>query len=136
MSCVYMRARPFRPARRCRWSALTITAHVNHPPRLQGDPDDLPGCEFVLTHTTHAVDRDGWEQQHYNVTAYGSTGVAFLARHQAGQVIVITSELDLPIVAHRIITVDGPLNPAASAAAPDNAVALQHTALGPVPHTS
>jgi hypothetical protein len=100
---------------------LTISGHVNHPPQLQGDPEDLPGCQFVLTHTTHAVDRDGWEQQHYNVIAYGSTGVAFLGRHRAGQVVVITGELDLQlqdtligplpaitVIAHRIITVDGP----------------------------
>jgi primosomal replication protein N len=128
---------------------LTISGHVNQPPRLQGHPEDLPGCEFVLTHTTQAVDRDGWEQQHYNVIAYGSTGVAFLARHRHGQVVVITGELDLQlqdtligtlpqvsIVAHRIITVDGPLNPAATAAAPDSTVELAHTALGPVPQTT
>ncbi len=38
------------------------------------------------------------------------------------------------IIAHRIITVDGPLNPTASAAAPDTHVQqLQQTAIGPVP---
>jgi len=127
---------------------LTISGHVNQPPVLQGDPDDLPACTFVLTHTTHAYAREGWEQQHYNVTAYGKIGVAFAARHQVGQVVVITGELDLQlrdtligplpyvsIIAHRIITVDGPLNPAACAAAPDTQVELQQTAIGPVPHT-
>jgi primosomal replication protein N len=128
---------------------LTISGHVNEAPRLQGDPDDLPACTFVLTHTTHAYDRNGWEQQHYNVTAYGQIAAAFADRHQPGQVIVITGELDLQlrdtligalphvsIVAHRIITVDGPLNPAASAAAPDSTVELQQTAIGPVPLTA
>jgi primosomal replication protein N len=126
---------------------LTISGHVNQPPVLQGDPDDLPACTFVLTHTTHAYDRQGWEQQHYTIVAYGRIGVAFADRHKAGQVVVVTGELDLQlrdtligplprvsIVAHRIITVDGPLNPAASAAAPDQPVELQHTVIGPVPH--
>jgi hypothetical protein len=74
--------------------------------------------------------------------------VAFAKRHQPGQVVVITGELDLQlqdtligplpaisIVAHQIITVDGALNAAATAAAPDTIVELAHTAIGPVPHT-
>jgi hypothetical protein len=100
-----------------------------------------------LTHTTHAWWRNGWEQHHYDVTAHDRLAEAFANRHQTGQVVVITGELDLQlqdtligplpyisITAHRIITVDGPLNPAASAAAPDTTVELQQTALGPVPH--
>jgi hypothetical protein len=39
------------------------------------------------------------------------------------------------MVANRIITVDGPLNRAASAGAPETDVELQQTAVGPVPHT-
>jgi hypothetical protein len=129
---------------------LTISGHVAQPPRLHGNPDDPddPIYEFVLSHTTHAYDRGGWEQHHYNVTAYGKIGEAFANRHQPGQVIVITGELDLQlqdtligtlphvsIVANRIITVDGPLNRAASAGAPETDVELQQTAVGPVPHT-
>jgi primosomal replication protein N len=128
---------------------LTISGHVNAAPRLQGDPDELLICEFVLTHTTHAYDRHGWEQQHYNVTAYGPIAQAFADRHQAGQVIVITGALDLQlrdtligplpyvsITAQRIITVDGTLNPAAHSAAPTiHDIELQQTAIGPVPHT-
>ena len=81
-----------------------------------------------------------------NVVAYGRIAEAFARRHQSGQVVVITGELDLQlrdtligplpyvsIVAHHIITVDGPLNPAASAAAPDQPVELQQTVIGPVP---
>jgi hypothetical protein len=129
-------------------NGLTISGHVVQPPHLQGDPEDLPPCDFVLTHTTHAYDRMGWEQQHYNVIAYGRVGVAFAKRHQPGQVVVITGELDLQlqdtligplpaisIVAHSIVLVDGPLNAAATAAAPDAIVELAHTAIGPVPHT-
>jgi primosomal replication protein N len=101
---------------------LTISGHINHPPRLHGAPDDLPHCEFVLTHTTHVYDRHGWEQQHYNVIAHGRVGVAFAERHQPGQVLVITGELDphlrdtltgplpaITMIQHRIITIDGPL---------------------------
>jgi hypothetical protein len=41
---------------------------------------------------------------------------------------------DVSIIAHRIITVDGPLNPAASAAAPDDCdIELEQAALGPIP---
>jgi len=126
---------------------LTISGHVNQPPRLHGDPDLMSVCEFVLTHTTHAYDRKRWEQHHYNVTAYHKLGQAFANRHQPGQVVVITGQIELQlqdtligtlpavsIIAHRIITVDGPLNPAASAAAPDTQVEqLQQTAIGPVP---
>jgi hypothetical protein len=51
---------------------LTISGHVNQAPRLDDDTDVIAVCRFVLTHTTHAIDRrrPGWEQQHYNVTAY------------------------------------------------------------------
>jgi hypothetical protein len=62
-------------------NGLTISGHVIQPPHRQGDPDDLPPCDFVLTHTTHAYDRMGWEQQHYNVITYGRIGVAFAKRH-------------------------------------------------------
>ena len=41
----------------------------------------------------------------------------------------------ISIIAHRIVLVDGPLNAAATAAAPDAIVELAHTAIGPVPHT-
>jgi hypothetical protein len=69
-----------------------------------------------------------------------------LTAHQAGQVVVITGELDLQlhdtligplpaitIVAHQIITVDGPLNPAVSATAPHTDAEPRQTAIGPVP---
>jgi primosomal replication protein N len=129
---------------------LTISGHVTKTPLLHDDLDELPACSFVLTHTTHAVDqgRSGWEQQHYNVLAYNRIAETFTDRHQAGQVVIVTGELDLQIkdtligplpaitiIAHRIILIDGPLNPAASAAAPDTQVELAHTTIGPVPHT-
>lgn len=92
----------------------------------------------LLTHTNHAYDRGGWEQHHYNVTVHDRIAEAFAERYQPGQVIVITGQLDLQlqdtligplpyisIVARRIVTVDGPLNSAASAAAPNSAVQLQ-----------
>jgi hypothetical protein len=127
-------------------NSLTISGHVIQPPKQLGD-EDVEHIEFVLTHTTHAYDRHGWEQHHYNVSAHDRLARACSQRHQPGQVVVITGELDLQIqgtligplpyvsiVAHRIITVDGPLNPAASAVAPTTAIAeLQHTAIGPVP---
>ena len=126
---------------------LTISGHVNQAPWLHGDADDLLVCEFVLAHTTHAYDRGSWEQQHYNVIAYGRVAEAFGERHKTGQVVVITGELELQlkdtligplpyisITAHRIITVDGSLNPAAAAVAPDSHVELQQTVLGPIPH--
>jgi hypothetical protein len=129
---------------------LTISGHVNQAPRLDDDTDVIAVCRFVLTHTTHAIDRrrPGWEQQHYNVTAYDKVAETFTERHQPGQVIVITGELDLQIqatligplpaitiIAHRIVLVDGPLNPAASIAVPDPQLELAHTQIGPVPHT-
>jgi hypothetical protein len=125
---------------------LTISGHVTQPPAAQGDPDDAV-YRFVLRHTTHAWDRGGWEQHHYNVIAYGQLGEAFANRHQPGQTIIVMGELDLQladtligtlpsvsIVAHRIITVDGELNPAAHAAAPDSDIELKQTQLGPVPN--
>jgi hypothetical protein len=105
---------------------LTISGHVTQAPQLHDDQV----YTFVLNHSTHAYDRGGWEQQHYDVVAYGALGETFADRHQAGQVVVIMGELDLQpqdtligtlpyirIIAHRIITVDGPLNAAAHAAA-------------------
>jgi hypothetical protein len=124
----------------------TGSAPVNQFPKQQAESGEIgrsqaPFDEFVLSHTTQAYDRGGWEQHHYNVTAYGKISEAFANRHQPGQVIVITGELDLQlqdtligtlphvsIVANRIITVDGPLNRAASAGAPETDVELQHSA--------
>jgi hypothetical protein len=128
---------------------LTISGHVNEAPRLDDDSDVISVCRFVLTHTTHAIrQRPTWEQQHYTVTAYDKVAETFTERHQPGQVVVITGELDLQIqatligplpavsiIAHRIVPVDGPLNPAASIAVPDPQHELAHTAIGPVPHT-
>jgi hypothetical protein len=84
----------------------------------------------------------------YNVCAYDKVAEDFTDRHRPGQVVVITGELDLQIqatligplpavsiVAHRIVLVDGPLNPAASIAVPDPQLELAQTAIGPVPHT-
>jgi hypothetical protein len=123
---------------------LTITGHVLQAPHLRGDVDDRI-YTFVLGHTTHAWDRHGWERHHYNVTAYGDVGEKFAGRHQPGQVVMVMGELDLQlqdtligqlpaIVAHRIITIDGPLNPAAHAAAPQLDIELAQTQIGPVPH--
>jgi hypothetical protein len=124
---------------------LTITGHVMQAPQHHGDPDDRI-YTFVLGHTTHAWDRHGWERHHYNVTAYGDVGEKFAGRHQPSQVVMVMGELDLQlqdtligtlpavsIVAHRIITVDGPLNPAAPAAAPAAYVELAQTQIGAVP---
>jgi single-stranded DNA-binding protein len=127
---------------------LTISGHVAQPPQLHGDPDD--GLyRFVLAHTTHAYDRNGWEQHHYNVLAYGDLGEALASRHQPGQVVVVMGELDLQlqdtligslsyvsIVAQRIITVDGPLNLAEHAAAPDTDLELRRRPSGPSPARS
>lgn len=64
----------------------------------------------------------------------------FTERHQPGQVIVISGELDLQIqatligplpaitiIAHRIVLVDGPLNPSASITVPDPQLELAHS---------
>jgi hypothetical protein len=128
---------------------LTISGHVNERPRLDEDTDVISVCRFVLTHTTHAIrQRPTWERQHYNVCAYDKDAETFCDRHQPGQVVVITGELDLQIqatligplpavsiIAQRIVLVDGPLNPAASIAVPDPQLELAHTTIGPVPHT-
>ena len=131
-------------------NGLTISGHVNEAPRLDEDSDVISICRFVLTHTTHAIDRQppSWEQQHYNVRAYDKVAESFAERHQPGQVIVISGEIDLQIqatligplpaitiIAHSIVLVDGPLNPAASIAVPDPQPELAQTAIGPVPHT-
>jgi hypothetical protein len=60
---------------------LAISGHVEHEPRLHEDDDRGCVCEFVLTHTTTSP----WEQQRYNVQAYGELGESYATSWQPGQ---------------------------------------------------
>jgi hypothetical protein len=69
---------------------LAISGHVEHEPRLREGDDRGCVCEFVLTHTTTSP----WEQQRYNVQAYGELAEYYATSWQPGQAIVINGRLE------------------------------------------
>jgi hypothetical protein len=80
---------------------LAISGHVEHEPRLREDSDRGVWCEFVLTHTTTSP----WEQQRYNIQAYGELGEYYATNWQPSPVIVINGRLEH----HLCDTLAGPL---------------------------
>ena len=83
---------------------LAISGHVEHQPTLREDDDRRHVCEFVLTHTTHGP-LGRWEQQRYNVQAYGELAPYYATNWQPGQAIVINGRLEH----HLCDTLAGPL---------------------------
>ena len=83
---------------------LAISGHVEHEPRLREDDDREHVCEFVLTHTTTSPSGH-WEQQRYNVQAYGELGEHYATNWQPGQAIIINGRLEH----HLCDTLAGPL---------------------------
>ena len=84
---------------------LAISGHVEHEPTLREDDDHEQVCEFVLTHTTTNPYGQRWEQQTYNVHAYGELGEYYADHWQPGQAIVINGRLE----GHVCDTLAGPL---------------------------
>jgi hypothetical protein len=122
---------------------LTISGHVNQPPRRDDDGDAIASCEFVLTHASHGTNPAS--EQHYRVIAHDPVAEAFAARHEPGQMVIVLGRLDLEIhntllgplpaisiTAHRIIPIDKPRNPATTATTAAGAQqVLAHSAIRP-----
>jgi len=82
---------------------LTLTGHVEHQPLLRDDDEHRSVCEFMLTQTTGLC--RCWEQQRYNIRAYGELGEYYTAHWQPGQAILIIGLLE-----HQLCdTLAGPL---------------------------
>jgi hypothetical protein len=101
---------------------LAISGHVEQQPVLREDDEHQHVCEFVLTHTT--VSCGLWEQQHYNIQAYGQIGEHYADHWDPGHTIVIDGRLEY----HVCDTLAGPLA---------SALIIAHSidGLGPHPHT-
>jgi hypothetical protein len=97
---------------------LTISGHVNQPPRRDDDGDAIASCEFVLTHASHGTNPGS--EQHYRVIAHDPVAEAFAARYEPGQAVIVMGRLELEIhdtllgplpaisiTAHRIIPING-----------------------------
>ena len=72
---------------------LAISGRIEHEPTLREDDDRGCVCEFVLTHTTTSP-AGYWEQQRYNVQAYGELGEYYATNWQPGQAIIINGRLE------------------------------------------
>jgi hypothetical protein len=122
---------------------LTISGHVNQPPRLHDDGDAIASCEFVLTHASHGTSPGS--EQHYRVIAHDPVAEAFAARHEPDQAVIVMGRLELEIhdtllgplpaisiTAHRIIPIDKPRNPATAVTTAAGAQqVLAHSAIRP-----